>query len=211
MNINTLRAEYNIHDSIRIVICFGSVVNFGYPTNPDKSAIVNAANNLCLGGGGVDGAISTAGGERLLNDRRALPSIRGHGREVRCKTGDAVITGPNQYGQLLTPFVIHAVGPNYSVPKYRNNMKKGDSKLHNAYKKSLMLARQHGVEAIAFSLISSGAFLGDNSVHRVGNIAMRTIVECDYEELREVHFCAHDQNEFLSLIEVAYSLGLSRE
>lgn len=123
MNINTLRAEYNINDSIRMVICFGSVVNFGYPTNPDRSAIVNAANNLCLGGGGVDGAISTAGGDRLLNDRRALPSIRGHGREVRCRTGDAVITGPNQYGRLLTPFVIHAVGPNYSVPKYRNDKK----------------------------------------------------------------------------------------
>ena len=77
-----------------MVICIGSVVNF-HPPNPSKSAIVNAANKQNLGGSGVDGAITKAGGLNLHSDWLALlASADG----VRCKTGSAIITGPNTYG-----------------------------------------------------------------------------------------------------------------
>ena len=116
----------------RVFVHLGSLVNFSYPTNPQRSAIVNSTNNTCLGGSGVDAAITIAGGDNLRVDREALPVLRAHQdpRKVgRCKTGDAVITGPNQYGHLKTTYVIHAVGPNYNSPKYRNGEKNGDIKL----------------------------------------------------------------------------------
>ena len=89
-----------------LVLSKGSVVDFSYPKNESKSAIVNAANEGCVGGGGVDGAISSAGGPNLL--LKEIPPGR------RCDTGSAKITGPNRYAQLKVPFVIHAVGPNFN-------------------------------------------------------------------------------------------------
>ena len=116
-----LLRSYKLTPLLSLHILQGSVVDFGTTTTTTptpKAAIVNAANEGCLGGGGVDGAISEAGGEALYRDRLALPIItqleggRGGGG-VRCPTGRAVVTGPNQYGKLQTPYVIHAVGPNY--------------------------------------------------------------------------------------------------
>jgi hypothetical protein len=71
-------------------------------------AIVNAANERCLGGGGVDGAIHRAAGPRLVEACRQLPQVS---PDVRCPTGEAVVTpGFN----LPAKFVIHTVGPNLS-------------------------------------------------------------------------------------------------
>ena len=112
----TVIAAYTIDDATHpfdLVIARGSVVDFAYPPNPSRSAVVNAANAGCLGGGGVDGALSEAGGPALLADRRALPEIPRAGSGVRCPTGHAVTTGPGSYGNLGVPDVIHAVGPDY--------------------------------------------------------------------------------------------------
>lgn len=67
----------------------------------EKSAIANAANEGCIGGGGVDGAINEAGGNTLVKDRLLLPLIKFDGNEKinekRCLIGDAKITGPRKY------------------------------------------------------------------------------------------------------------------
>eukprot|EP01047_Picozoa_sp_COSAG01_P091729 COSAG01_NODE_23269_length_821_cov_1.628809_1_plen_178_part_10 len=98
----------------RLFVSKGSAVHFGGGTTwpPESIAIVNAANSKGLGGGGIDRAINDAGGDELARDRRSLPeNVDGE----RIATGQAVATGPKQYGRLHANTVIHAVGPDFRV------------------------------------------------------------------------------------------------
>lgn len=184
-----------------LVLSKGSVVDFSYPKNESKSAIVNAANEGCVGGGGVDGAISSAGGPNLLSDRRALKE-NAPGR--RCDTGSAKITGPNTYAQLKVPFVIHAVGPNFNYVSEGQ----GDALLSSAYTESLNLAREHKIEAVAFSLLSSGVFRGNKSVSSVLENGVDAIRDFEgYDELEEVHLCAFNDKETSVLSSILKGLG----
>ena len=110
-------------------------------------AIVNAANETLLGGGGVDGAIHRAAGPGLLRDCRAVPEVR---PGVRCPTGEARITGGHA---LPARFVIHTVGPVWEG---------GDDSepelLAACYRNSLQLAREKALVSIAFPAISCGVF-----------------------------------------------------
>ena len=127
------------------------------------NAIVNAANEQLLGGGGVDGAIHRAAGPQLLEACRALPQIT---PGVRCPTGEARLTP----GFALTArHVIHAVGP-----KWRGGEDGEARLLAGAYRHSLQLASAAQVRFIAFPAISCGVY--GYPARLAAGIAVRTIL-----------------------------------
>lgn len=115
-------------------------------TRQSVDAIVNAANQKLLGGGGVDGAIHRAAGPDLLEACRKIPEVR---PGVRCPTGEARIT-PG-FG-LPARHVIHTVGPVYG------GRPADAALLRAAYFASLGLAVEHGLRSIAFPAISCGVY-----------------------------------------------------
>ncbi|WP_243038960.1 O-acetyl-ADP-ribose deacetylase [Dyella sedimenti] len=116
-------------------------------TRLNVDAIVNAANGSLLGGGGVDGAIHRAAGPALLQACRELPQVS---PGVRCPTGEARITPGFR---LPARYVIHTVGP-----VWRDGHSGEPELLARCYRRSMSLAFEHGVDAIAFPAISCGVY-----------------------------------------------------
>ena len=139
-------------------------------------AIVNAANETLLGGGGVDGAIHRAAGPELLAECRALGG---------CSTGFAKIT---RGYRLPATHVIHAVGPIWYGGRSGE-----DAMLASCYRAALEIARDYGLRSIAFPAISCGAY--HFPPDRAADIVMRTLSEelpkC--QSLKRVVFAMRDE------------------
>ena len=139
-------------------------VHQGDITRLDVDAIVNAANERMLGGGGVDGAIHRAAGPRLLEACRRIPQVR---PDVRCPTGEARITPGFD---LPADHVIHTVGPVWGGGEHDE-----DELLASCYRESLAIANREAFTSIAFPAISCGVY--GFPPDRAATIAVREIRE----------------------------------
>ena len=148
-------------------------------------AIVNAANETLLGGGGVDGAIHRAASPHLLAACRAIPEAF---PGVRCPTGEARITPGFE---LPARWVIHTVGPVWS-----GGRRGEDALLESCYRSCFALAISRQIRTIAFPSISTGAYRFP--VERAAGIALRETVEAvsNYSGLHRVVFVCFSRHVY---------------
>ncbi|CAG9462857.1 unnamed protein product [Pedinophyceae sp. YPF-701] len=137
--------RYSLAPGCSFVVAQGDITKLdtGAPT-----AIVNAANERCLGGGGVDGAIHRAAGPDLKRACEQLPQVRPN---VRCPTGEAVVTDAFNMAPRISK-VIHTVGPVYSGAAASAPL------LASSYRRSLQAANAHKLSVVAFPAISCGVY-----------------------------------------------------
>ena len=151
-------------------------------TKVKVDAIVNAANNSLMGGGGVDGAIHRAGGTAILEECKKIRDKQGG-----CNTGEAVITTA---GNLPVNYIIHTVGPVWQGGQYGEK-----EKLRNCYRNSLKLAVDNKIKTIAFPNISTGVYHYPKA--KAAEIAfeeVRTFLTTHSELEKVIFVCFDDDN-----------------
>jgi len=169
--------------------CKGKVIEIvqGDITRVAADAIVNAANEGLLGGGGVDGAIHRAGGPAIMEECRRIG---------RCPTGSAVITTA---GRLQAKHVIHTVGP------FWVGGEEGEPELlRSCYAVSLKLADERGLTSVAFPSISTGVY--GYPIGRASRIAIQAVLDflegtTSIEKVIFVLFSESDFRLYLSRVE----------
>ena len=163
-------------------------VRTGDITAKSVDAIVNAANETLMGGGGVDGAIHRAAGRDLLDACYAITEVEPH---VRCPTGEARITP----GFLLpAKYVIHTVGP-----VWKGGEENEPELLANCYRNSLKVAVENNIASIAFPAISCGIYRFP--VSQASRIAVETVASFlkNNDSIKEVILVAFDKQVYDSL------------
>jgi O-acetyl-ADP-ribose deacetylase (regulator of RNase III) len=153
-------------------------------TRQDTDAIVNAANPSLLGGGGVDGAIHSAGGPAILEECRAIRDEIGD-----CPVGNAVVTGG---GRLPARHVIHAVGPVWHGGDHGEK-----EALASCYCNALRIAAKLGLDTVSFPSISTGIY--GYPVGQAATVALSTVASFLSSEdgaPRRVRFVLYDTLTF---------------
>ena len=163
-------------DLVQIVLVRGDI------TEQAVDAVVNAANSGLMGGGGVDGAILRAGGQRQLDARRELRDRIGS-----LPTGQAAAT---EAGDLPARWVIHVVGPVWRANEDRSHL------LESCYREALRVADELGLRTVAFPAVSAGVY--GWPLASAADIAINTVRETttDVTEARFVLFSDDAYREF---------------
>lgn len=164
---------------MKIKVILGDITKLG----SEVEAIVNAANEDLLGGGGVDGAIHRAAGPKLLEECRTLGG---------CEPGDAKVT---KAYNLKQKYIIHTVGP-----RYYSNPNPAET-LRSCYIKSLQIADKLGVKTIAFPSISTGVFA--YPLDEASKIAMDAIKSFKAKNIERIIMCAFDEKTYRSYFEAS--------
>ncbi|HPU69269.1 MAG: macro domain-containing protein [Acetomicrobium flavidum] len=146
-------------------------------SQPDMTAVVNAANAWLKPGGGVAGAIHRAAGPGLEEECRPLAPI---------KPGQAVITGGHN---LPNRYVIHCLGPRWGIDKPEDKL------LADCYRNALKLADEHKIDSIAFPAISTGIF--GYPVEEAAKVALKTIKEVipTLKHVKKIRFVLHSDRD----------------
>ena len=154
-------------------------------TDQETEAIVNAANSTLLGGGGVDGAIHSKGGPKILEECKRLRATEW---PDGLPTGNAAITSG---GNLKAKYVIHTVGP-----VWRGGVYDEAKLLRRAYWNSLKLATTKGLKSIAFPSISTGAYgYPTEEASQVAVKAVKDYLEKE-DKVEKVTFVLFSQRDF---------------
>ena len=144
-------------------------------TQLEVDTVVNAAHDDLTGGGGVDGAIHKAAGQKLLGECLNL---------YGCLQGEARITGAYN---MPSKYIIHTVGPVWTI---NETVEKKEEKLAMCYKSCLILAELQGLRSIAFPCISTGAYCFPKD--RAANVVVKTIKDFFNEQI----------NTYLDLVQI---------
>ncbi|MGH2806253.1 MAG: O-acetyl-ADP-ribose deacetylase [Actinomycetota bacterium] len=151
-------------------------------TQQDVDAIVNAANSSLLGGGGVDGAIHSRGGPRILDECRELRATR---FPDGLPTGDAVATTA---GNLSARWVIHTVGPVYG------SVDDAAALLANCHVRCLEVADELGARTVAFPAVSTGVY--GYPLDEAAVVALETVRDARRKQVELVRFVLFDQSAY---------------